>query len=263
MPLITAEGIRRSGSKVAAIGLAGQYDPELPHCCDLFRVVGITSLGRWIRTLHGWGVREAVMVGRVSQKRKYARLQFLRYPPDWRAIRLWYRHMRHDRRTGALLAALADELASNGVVLIDSRMHVQDHLATPGTLGRIALSNELRLDVEFGWPLFERVLELGVGQAMAVRGRDVIAVEAAEGTNRMIERAGELCRGRPWVLFKASSRDHDMRADVATVGVETIERLQRAGGRAIAAGSHRVILIDKPDVLAAADRLGVAIVGMG
>lgn len=262
LPLLVAQGIRSAGGRVAAIGLAGQYDASLPGSCDAFREVGLTSLGRWISTFRRWGVHEAVMVGRVSQKRKYARFQWLRHPPDWRALLLWYRYLRHDRRTRAVLTALANELGRNGVTLIDSRTYIPDHLASAGLMTRHSPTAEVQGDIDFGWPLLEQLLALGVGQAMAVRGRDVIAVEAAEGTNGMIERSGEVCGKRPWVLLKASSRDHDMRADVATIGVDTIERLHAAGGRAIVLGAQRVILIDKPQVIAAADRLGVAIVGM-
>ncbi len=262
LPLLVADGIRAAGHRVAAIGLAGQFESALPEHCDTFREVGLTSLGRWISTFHRWGVHEAVMVGRVSQKRKYARFQWLRHPPDWRAILLWYRYLRHDRRTPAVLTALAEELGRNGVTLIDSRTYIPEHLAAAGSMTRTSPTAEAERDIEFGWALLEQLLALGVGQAMAVRGRDVIAVEAAEGTNGMIERAGDVCGKRPWVLLKASSRDHDMRADVATIGVDTIERLRAAGGRALALGVGRVILIDKPQVIAAADRLGVAIVGM-
>lgn len=262
LPLLVAAGIRHAGARVAAIGLAGQFDAALPERCDSFREVGLTSLGKWISTLHGWGVNEAVMVGRVSQKRKYARFQWLRHPPDWRAIRLWYRYLRHDRRTCTVLRALAEELSRNGVTLIDSRRYIPDQLAAAGAMTRRGSEGESQRDIEFGWPLLEQLLALGVGQAMAVRGRDVVAVEAAEGTNGMIERAGQVCGRRSWVLLKASAKDHDMRADVATIGVETIERFHAAGGRAIALGVGRVILIDRPQVIAAADRLGVSIVGI-
>lgn len=262
LPLLVAQGIRRAGRSVAAVGLAGQFDPALPLECDCFREVGLASLGRWIRTFHRWRVSQAIMVGRVSHQRKYARFQWLRHPPDWRAARLWYRYLRHDRRTRTVLTALAEELGRNGVTLIDSRTYIDDHLATAGLLTGHSPTAELQRDIEFGWPLLEQLLALGIGQSMAVRGRDVVAVEAAEGTDGMIDRAGEVCGRRPWVLLKASAKDHDMRADVATIGVETIARLHAAGGRAIAVGVKRVILIDRPAVIAEADRLGVAIVGM-
>ena len=114
----------------------------------------------------------------------------------------------------------------------------------------------------FGWPLLDKVVELDVGQAIIVREGDIVAVEALEGTDRMIDRAGELCRAKGWTLFKSAKRSHDMRADVPTIGVPTVERVARHGGACIAVGAGRVILVDAPAVLAAADRLGIAIVGV-
>jgi DUF1009 family protein len=98
---------------------------------------------------------------------------------------------------------------------------------------------------------------------MAVRDRDVIAVEAVEGTDAMIERAGTLCSAPGWTLLKTAKSDHDMRADVPTIGLATIERASRAGCGCIAVGAGRVILVDKPAVLAAADDRRIAVVGVG
>ena len=103
---------------------------------------------------------------------------------------------------------------------------------------------------------------LDIGQSMAVRERDVIAVEALEGSDRMIQRAGELCRTRGWTFLKTSRADHDTRADVPSVGVSTIESLAASGAGCMALGVGRVILIDRPEVLAAADAAGIAVVGV-
>ena len=129
-------------------------------------------------------------------------------------------------------------------------------------MGSVKPTDQQRADIDFGWPLLMKTVELDIGQSMAVRDRDVIAVEAVEGTDGMIVRAGELCRAKGWTLLKMCRSDHDMRADVPTIGVETIEAVSRAGGGCIAVGAGRVILIDKPQVIAAADRAKIAIVGV-
>jgi DUF1009 family protein len=208
------------------------------------------------------GFGDAVMVGRVSKARMHDPLRFLRQLPDWRAASLWYRRLRHDHRSSTLLTALAEELLGNGIRLIDSTTYIPEHLTSAGTIGRVTPSAQASGDIAFGWPLFRQALALGIGQAMTVRDRDVIAVEAVEGTDRMIERTGELCRASGWTLLKSASDEHDMRADVPTIGVATVERVARCGGRTIAMGAGRVILIDRPAVIAAADRLGVALVGI-
>jgi DUF1009 family protein len=262
LPLLVARGMSAAGRPVRAIGLRDQYRPELVPLCDRLEEAGILQIGRWIRLARRMGVREAVMVGRVSKARMHDPWRLVRQLPDFRAALIWYRRLRHDHRSAAILAAVADELAASGVTLIDSTTFIRDQLASAGTLGKVEPSALARGDIEFGWPLLTGVLGLDVGQAIAVRDRDVIAVEAVEGTDRMIDRTGELCPARGWTLLKSCRPDHDMRADVPTIGVATVERAARAGARCLALGAGRVILVDRPAVLAAADRLGVAIVGV-
>jgi len=263
LPLLVAAGARAAGRAVVGVGLRDQFDPGLPALCDRFHTAGIVQIGRWIRLLRRDGAHDAIMVGRVAKARMHDPLRLFRQIPDLRAALLWYRRLRHDRRNHALLAAVADELASAGITIIDSTAYIPDHLASSGVMGRVAPSREAQGDVDFGWPLLERIVELDVGQSMAVRDRDVIAVEAVEGTDALIDRAGTLCRAKGWTLLKTAKADHDRRADVPTVGVQTIERLARAGGRCLALGAGRVIMVDRPKVIDAADRLGVVVVGIG
>lgn len=266
LPVLIARGMKDAGYRVCCIGLRGHFDPQLPALCDSFHTAGIARMSRWIRLLKRSGVHEAVMVGRVSKARMHDPWKLIKHfsnlIPDMRVLRLWYRHLRHDRRNAVLLAAVADELGRSGITLIDTTMHIPDQLATPGVMGRVQPTAQQQADITFGWPLISQAVELDIGQSMAVRDRDVIAVEAVEGTDAMIDRAGHLCKARGWTLLKTAKREHDMRADVPVIGVETIQRMAKAGGRCIALGAGRVILIDKPAVLAAADAAGVAVVGV-
>jgi DUF1009 family protein len=262
LPMLVARGARAAGRPVVCVALRDSFDPRLPALCDHFHEVGMVQIGRWIRLLRRGGVRQAVMVGGVRKTRMHDPLRLFRQIPDLRAAWLWYRRLRHDRRNHAVLAALADELASCGVPLMDSTTFIQDHLASDGVMGAAQPGTDARGDVAFGWPLLRQLVELDVGQSMAVRDRDVIAVEAIEGTDAMIERAGSLCRAKGWTLLKTAKAAHDRRADVPTIGVATIERVAAAGCRCIALGTGQVILVDRPAVIAAADRLGVAIWGL-
>jgi DUF1009 family protein len=262
LPILCAEGMRAAGRRVACIGLAGQFDPSLPRHCDDFAVAGVLRLGRWIRLARRMGFSDAVMVGRVSKARMHDPLRLVRQLPDLRAALLWYRRLRHDHRSGTVLTAVAEELLASGVRLIDSTTFIPEHMASPGVIGGVRPSPQQEADIAFGWPLLARVLEVDIGQSLAVRDRDVIAIEAVEGTDAMIDRAGELCRAKGWTLLKSARPAHDMRADVPTIGVSTVERVAKAGGRCIAVGAQRVILLDRPAVIATADRLGVALVGV-
>ncbi len=265
--MLVARGMRDAGNYVTCVGLADQFDLQLPQFCHQFHVAGILRIGKWCRILRKAGVNEAVMVGYVSKARMHDRWRVFRQMPDWRAAVVWYRHLRHDRRSSVLLAAVAEELQRNGITLIDSTTYIKDQMADAGVMTRTQPSASQRADIDFGWPLLSQAVELDIGQSMAVRERDVVAVEALEGTDAMMERAGQLCgkagggRGG-WVLLKTSREDHDMRADVPTIGLGTIERAARLGCGCIAVGAGRVIVIDKPAVIAAADERRIAIVGV-
>ncbi len=262
LPLMEARGIRAAGRSVCAVGFAGSYDPQLPSLCDRFAKVAIARPGGWIRRFRGWNVREAVMVGAVRKSRMYDPLRHLRYLPDARALRLWYRVLRHDRRDQAVLAAIAEELSRSGIELIDSTRYIPDHLASAGPMTKHHPGAHELADIDFGWPILMRMNDLDVGQSIAVSSRDVIAVEAMEGTDAMIERAGKLARHGRWTLLKGPKPDKDMRFDVPTVGLETIHKLAAAGATCLAVAAGRVILLDKPTLLAEADKAGIAVIGV-
>ncbi len=160
------------------------------------------------------------------------------------------------------MAREADKLHTDGATLIDSTTSIQEHLASEGVMGSVRPGRRQQADIDFGWPLLEQVVELEAGRAIAVREHDVIAVEAAEGTAALIERAAGLCRAKGWTLLKTARADRDPRSDMPTIDVETIERLAKAGGRCVALGAGRVRLIDKAAVLTAADRAKIAVVGI-
>ena len=145
---------------------------------------------------------------------------------------------------------------------MDSTTYIPDQLACNGVMGSIQPTSQQQADIAFAWPLLTQTSRLDIGQSMAVRERDVIAVEAVEGTDRMITRAGELCRSKGWSMLKTAPVDHDRRADVPSIGVSTVHALSQAGGGCIALGTGRVILIDKDAVLKAADEANIAILGV-
>jgi len=262
LPVMVARGVRAAGRRVVCVGLSDQFDAELQEHCDAFAEAGIIRIGRWIRLLRRFGAAEAVLVGRVGKARMYEPFRLLRQMPDWRAAKLWYRVLRHDKRNARLLAAVAEELGRGGITVIDSTTYIADHLADAGVMTRTRPTAAQEADIAFARPLVAGLNELDIGQAIAVKEREVIAVEAIEGTDRMIARAGELCRAGGWVLVKAAKRDQDMRFDVPTVGPATIAKLKEAGGKCLAVEAGKVILVDKPAFLAAADRAGIAVVGI-
>ncbi len=261
LPVLVAQGMRKAGARVCGIGLRDHYDPALREQCDHFVVMGFLRLGRWIKYLRGHGIRQTVLVGRVSKARMHQPLRMIRQIPDWRALRVWYRRLGNDRRNATVLKALADELRDNGITLIDSTTYITEHLADEGVMTRIGTSARHDTDISEGWPLLRRMVSLDIGQSLAICDGKVLAVESLEGTDAMIERAGGL-NGSGWTLLKAPAEGHDMRFDVPAVGPVTIERMARAGAGCLALRAGSVIMIDKAKVLAAAERLGIPIVGV-
>lgn len=262
LPVLVARGARAAGRRVVCIGLADNALPELAAECDRFEWVGVLRMDRWIRTLRRWGCREAIMAGRVRKTRMYARGAMFRYIPDLRTLRIWFGTLRHDRRPYAILKAIIDEMESAGIPLIDSSTYTKDQLATAGVMTRRQPTEAQWADIRFGWDLCRTISRLDIGQAIAVLNRDIIAVEALEGTNAMIERAGLLCRRGGWTLIKVANSRQDMRVDVPSIGITTIEKAAAARVACIAAEAGKTIFLEKQKVLELADKNGIAVVGV-
>lgn len=262
-PVLVARGAKAAGRKVVCAGFRGSAWPELEKEVDVFAWVGVAQPGRWLRVLHKHGCHEAIMVGRVQKSRLHdRRLDMLLYNlPDWRAIKLWLTVLRKDTRPQTILTAMANLFASEDVPLIDSTTYCKDHLATPGVMTRRQPTAAQWADIHYGWDRCSTISRLDIGQAIAVLNRDVIAVEASEGTNAMIERAGMFCRAGGWVCIKVSNTHQDMRLDVPSVGTTTIEKLAAARASCLVLEPGTTIMLEKPKVIELADKLGIIIVG--
>lgn len=260
-PILVARGARAAGRRVVCTAFAGHASRDLERECDEFHWVGVVRCGSWIRHLRRAGAEQAIMVGRVNKSQLYDRWRYLRYIPDLRTARLFLRVVRRDRRPQAILLALVNELASAGITLVDSTQYCADHLATPGVMTRRQPSDAQWADIRHGWNLCKTISALDIGQSIAVLNHDVIAVEAVEGTNAMIERAGRLCKVPGWTLIKMST-NQEMRVDVPTVGITTIEKLAAAGAGCLILEAGRTMMLDKPKVIEMAERSRIVIVGV-
>ncbi len=262
LPFLVADGIRAAGHQVICVGFKDQADPQLAQHVDQFYWVPLARMGRWVTKLRRHGITDTIMVGRVAKKRMYTPWRLAQYLPDWRALRVWYGRLRHmDKRNDSVLTAIADELASGGIILDDSTRFCQEHLAREGVMTQTQPPKQTWEDIKFGWEIVKHMGQLDIGQAIAVKEREVIAVEAIEGTDRMIKRAGELCRVGGWTLIKTAKPTQDMRFDVPTIGPETIENLKKNKATCLVVEPKKTFIIDMPETLKLADRLKIAIVG--
>ena len=262
LPFMIAAGVRRAGLRIICVGLAGSVEGGLAGQADVFYEVPLARPGNWIRRLKKHGVSRAIIAGRVAKGRIFTPWRIVRYLPDWRAVRIWYWRLRKkNKQNETILSALADELASGGIILEDSTKYCKEHLATQGPMSGGKPGAAIANDIEFGWPIVRKMAEMNIGQAIAVKEREVIAVEAIEGTAEMIERAGRLCKAGGWTLLKAARANQDMRFDVPCVGSDTIKALAAGGGRCLVVEAGKTIIIDKPETIKLANELGVAIIG--
>jgi DUF1009 family protein len=262
LPFLVAAGAREAGLKVVCVGLAANAEPGLADEVGVFYKVAIARPGTWIRKLKKHGVTRTVMAGRVAKHRLFTPQRILRYLPDWRAFRIYYWRLRgKDKRNDTLLNALAEELASGGIMLENSTMYCKEHLAAAGAMTKTQPGQSVEGDIEFGWQIAKKLGELGIGQAIAVKEKEVIAVEAIEGTAKMIERVGQFCKSGGWTLIKTSKPSQDMRFDVPCVGPDTIRSLAKNGGKCLVVEAGKTIIIDKPETIKLADQLGITILG--
>ena len=261
-PILFAEAAKRQGYRVACVGLRYEAPEALIGLCDSYQTVGVTKLGGMIRSFRRQGAGRIVMAGKVTKNVMYTPLRVVRLWPDYRMMRMWYGALRADKRDDSILLGVIAEFERDGMSFASALDYCPELLVKRGTLTRRKPTEREWGDVEFGWGLAKAMGRLDVGQSVAVKERAAIAVEAIEGTDRCIERAGTLCRAGGWSLVKVAKPQQDMRFDVPTIGVSTIENLHKAGAKVLAIEADKTIVIDQADVVALADHYGLAIVAV-
>ena len=261
-PVLFAEAARRLGRKVVCIGILDEAPAELIPLVDRFRWMGGLKFGRMIRCFRREGVSEIVMAGKVQKTKLYQPFALLRLIPDLWSLRMFMRHWRRrgDNRDDTLLLTLINEFKKEGLTVTSALDYCPELLVREGILTRRTLSSREQDDIRFGWTMAKELGRLDIGQSVVVKDKAVIAVEAIEGTDRAILRAGELCRMGGFTVVKVAKPQQDMRFDVPTIGEKTIETIHKAGGRVLAIEADKTILLDEPATLALADRLGITIV---
>jgi DUF1009 family protein len=261
-PILFAEAARQHGLRVACVGIRYEAPEVLGDLCESFQLVGIARLGGMIRAFRRLGVKRIVMAGKVTKNVMYTPWRIIQLCPDLRTIRWWYFRNRVDNRDDSLLLGIIAEFERDGMTFASALDFCPELLVKEGVLTRRAPTASEREDIEFGWSLAKEMGRLDVGQSVAVKEKAALAVEAIEGTDRCIERAGQFCRSGGWTLVKVAKPQQDMRFDVPTIGVTTIENLHKARARVLAIEAGMTILLDQEEVIALAERYGLSIVAL-
>lgn len=261
-PFEVAAGMRSAGYRVCGIGVRRHADPRLAEVVDEFHWTGAAQLGGCIRRFRRSGVRHAAMAGKFHKVELYRPWAWARYLPDWTTVRTFYPHfisMTGDRRDDTLLGAFVRAFAEGGITMGPATDYAPELLVGGGVIAGQPPTERDWADIRFGWALAKQMGGLDVGQSVVVKNCAAIAIEAIEGTDRCIERAGELCPTGGFTVVKVAKPQQDMRFDVPTVGLGTLETIAAAGGRRLVIEADRTILLDRERFADAARRLGVAV----
>lgn len=264
-PIVVAEELKRQGFYVACLGIRGHTDHVLAEICDSFQWIGLGKLGVAIRYFRRERVTDATMAGKVHKVMLYQPWIWFRHLPDWRAIRTFYPHFiatHKDRKDDTLLGAVVDAFAQDGITFAPATNYAPELLVRVGCLTRREPTSAEWKDIEFGWTMAKEMGRLDVGQTVVVKGRATIAIEAIEGTDQCIRRSAELCKAGGFSVVKVAKPQQDMRFDVPTIGMGTLESMVAAKGRVLAVEAGKTILIDEPAVVEFANRHKLAIVSL-
>jgi UDP-2,3-diacylglucosamine hydrolase len=257
-PFLVLEAARSLGYDVTIIALKEEAAADLDEAAAkapaaAVHWISIGQLGTFLKILKDAGLTRAVMAGQV----KHVKI-FGGFVPDLTAMTLLARVKAMN--TDALIAAVADLMREHGVELIDSTAFLAPLLAHAGQMGQRAPSDRERQDLAFGYRMADAIAGLDIGQTIAVKHAAVVAVEAMEGTDAVIARAGDLA-GPGVTIVKVAKPQQDMRFDVPIVGIPTIWAMARAGATVLSLDAGKALMFDKQQMITAADDAGIAIVG--
>ena len=254
-PFLVADAARRAGRKVVAVAVKEEASPELAGSVDEIHWVGLGQLGRCIEALKAAGATEAVMAGQVQHRRIFSGIV-----PDLKLAGVLVRLA--VKNTDSLIGGVADALGREGITLLPSTALLSDQMATEGAMSHRRPGGDERKDIAYGVKVARALSALDLGQTVVVKDRAAVALEAMEGTDEVIRRAGRLA-GPGATVVKLAKPRQDMRFDVPVVGTRTLEAMREAGARVLAVEAGRTLFLDRPAVLAAADADGVALWGIG
>ena len=253
-PFLVVEGAKRQGAGLSVVAIKEETDREIEKVAENVIWVGIGQLGKMISFFKKEGVSKAIMAGQV----KHVQI-FSGSLPDLRMVKMLWNLPQ--RNTDALIGGVAGEMAKEGIELIDSTYFIKEQLAQEGVLTkRKPDQNELG-NIEYGLKVANEIARLDLGQTIVVRAKACVAVEAMEGTDAVIKRAGELAKGKLTVV-KVAKPNQDMRFDVPVVGVPTVQTMIAADATCLSLTAGKTLMFDKEEMLKLADQNKISVIAV-
>jgi len=262
-PLLVLDAARAQGAEVVVAAIKEETSPDIEsHGATSVHWMSLGELTRLIDTFKREGVRRAIMAGQVKHKQIFSSIR-----PDWRLAKLLF--SLRTRNTDALLGAVAKVLADEGIVLEDSTKFLEPLLARPGVLTSRSPSDTEQKDIAYGRELAQHMARFDIGQTVIVAEAACVAVEAMEGTDAAIERAGRIMTAlegnastlkRDLTVVKIAKPNQDMRFDVPVVGTKTIEAMRQAGARCLALDARKCLLLDGEPMISDANAAKISVI---
>lgn len=254
-PFLVLQSARQQNIEVVVAAIKEETSPEIDACGYPVQWLGLGELGKLVRTFRKAGVRKAIMAGQVKHVRIFGSSL-----PDLTMIRM-LAGLKH-KNTDSLIGGVAKVLEEAGITLVDSTMLLKPYMISEGILTRRGFSAGEQSDVDYGRPIAHRIASMDIGQTIVVRDRAIVAVEAMEGTDAVIRRAGDLVGKKNLTVIKVSKPEQDMRFDIPVIGLATLEHMIASGATALVVDAQRCLVFDKEKIIEAADKHGIAIVAL-
>ncbi|HBN76375.1 MAG TPA: DUF1009 domain-containing protein [Planctomycetaceae bacterium] len=261
-PIVFAQAAQKQGYELHGLGVAGMVPDELVDYCHNYSTVPLARIGQAIRWFKRNQVDHVVMAGKIEKTVLFQSNRLWRLMPDLRTMHMWLRYASDNKKDDTILLAVIREFERDRIHFASALDFCPELLVQHGFLTRRKPTTSQWKDICFGWEMAKEIGRLDIGQTVIVNDTAVIAVEAIEGTDKAILRAGELCKRGGFTVVKVSKPQQDYRFDVPTIGIQTLRSMQEAGGRVLAVEAGQTIIIDEPEVLELADKLGIAIVSL-
>lgn len=254
-PLLILDAARKQGVEMVVAAIKGETSTQVESWALAVEWLGVGQLGKLIKYFKREGVKKAIMAGQVKHTQIFSDAL-----PDLRMLKVLT--SLKTKNTSALIVAVADELAAEGIELIDSTVFLEPLLATSGVMTRRRPNRYEQADIDYGLRIATEIARLDLGQTVVVSDRAVVAVEAMEGTDATILRAGEIVRRRrPLTVIKVARPSQDMRFDVPVIGLPTLETMLRAGATALSITAAKTLIFDRDEVIRFANEHKITIIG--
>ena len=254
-PLLFCEGAKKKGYYIIAVAIKGDTSSRINKLADKVYWLKLSEFKRMFDIFQAEGIKHVVMAGQISPHRLFSRE--VAGSQDIQQILSSIKNKKAD----TIFGAIADKLKEAGLELLDSTTFIKDSLAQKGTLTKCEPDPSIWEDVRFGLELAKAIGALDIGQTVAIKDKAIVAVEALEGTDNLIRRAGKIVRGGITVV-KVAKPKQDMRFDIPVIGLNTIKKLIKAGAKCLAIEADKTLFIDRELSIRLADKKGIAIVAV-